>query len=215
MTTAEAFLYVKERQPQFIHVTGKTSTGKSTFSRRLKDELGYEVIDLDAEVDNAVIQPLQLKQRGQVFFEVYKHRNKLDWIERIVVAVQQKMRTYTDNGQRVVVEGAIANVVTLQELLAPFPETEIIYFHPDSLETYRQYLTNRFMLTTPDYHAGLPIAFWELVDDDAFRRFCQDRVPTPHLQKAIRDYAAASQAASKDRLADLQKHFVKIRVVNI
>ena len=86
MTIDEAFMFIKERRPQLVHVSGKTSTGKSTFGARLNRELGYEIVELDKVVVESLVEPLNLADRGRVFLEVYKHRNRPDWIKRFVNA---------------------------------------------------------------------------------------------------------------------------------
>lgn len=210
-----AFAYVKSEQPDFIHISGKTSTGKSIFASRLKEELGYKVIELDNVVEEAVIAPLQLKNRGQVFFEVYKGRNELEWINSFVSETQKLLEAYKEEGYQTVIDGAVANIVTLKELLAPFPGCKIIYLHPARIDTYKNYLTSRFKLTNSDYHAGLPIAFWELIPDSDFQQFCKDREITPQLSQAIEKYALLSQETSENRLRALKDNFKNILIVEV
>ena len=215
MTPDEAFAFVKQRQPRLIHVSGKTSTGKSTFAARLRDELGYQIIELDTVVNDAVIVPLKLQNRGAVFDEVYKQRNQLGWIRAFTKAAQRLIAKHEGNGEGVVVDGAIANPLTLKELLSTVPETEILYFHPKDLTTYETYLTSRFMLANDAFRAGLPTAFWEQIEDSEFRQFCKDKVVTPSLQQSIGRYAAASRESSSRRLSELRRYFEGIRVVEI
>ena len=215
MTPSEAFAFVATSRPSIVCVAGKTSTGKSTFARRLHEECAYHVIDLDSIVDEAVIQPFQLTNRGEVFIAVYKERTQRAWLEAFVTAAQAALVVCQELGQAAVIDGAIANPRTLREILSVAPDTVMLYFHPQHLATYRQYLTSRFQQTTSDYQAGLPQTFWRLVNTAEFRQFCQDGIVRPGLAAAIADYAAASQASSNKRLKELGRYFPQVQVVRI
>ncbi len=216
MNIADAFAYVKNEQPDFIHISGKTSTGKSTFASKLKEELGYEVIELDEVVEESIIKPLGLMpEAGVVFREIYKIREKPEWIKMFVDASQKIIKERSGSGAKIVIDGAVANITTLQELLAPFPDTKIIFLHPSSLENYERNISSRFMLTKPNYHAGLPLTFWRLVPKEDFEQFCTDRLITQKLSKAIKDFAIFSKNSSERRLNDLQNNFENIIVVEI
>ena len=216
MNIADAFAYVKNEQPDFIHISGKTSTGKSTFASKLKEGLGYEVIELDEVVEESIIKPLGLMpEAGVVFREIYKIREKPEWIKMFVDASQKIIKERSGSGAKIVIDGAVANITTLQELLAPFPDTKIIFLHPSSLENYERNISSRFMLTKPNYHAGLPLTFWGLVPKENFDQFCTDRLITPILSKAIQEFAIFSKNSSERRLDDLQSNFENIIVVEI
>src|SRR5579863_8708520 len=92
MNVDEAFTFVKNTKPGLVYVAGKTSTGKSTFADRLYTRLGYQVINLDAIVDEAVIQPFRLKDRGEAFGEVYKERSQTIWIEAFTGAARTAIK---------------------------------------------------------------------------------------------------------------------------
>jgi guanylate kinase len=215
VTVNEAFKYVQKERPQIVVVNGKTSTGKTTFAHRLKGELDYGMVEMDRVVRDAVIRPLDLPDTGRVHVEVYKHRNRPDWIAPFLAALQRQARHCLTNGHPVVIDGTMPNVTTLQEMLAPLPPAEIIYIHPAKLETYKQYLMRRFELTDSNHNAGLPPSFWRNVDDSEFRKFCQTRKLTPELVRAITEYAAYGQQSSNERLAELERHFKNIRIVEI
>ncbi|HEX8763361.1 MAG TPA: hypothetical protein VF733_06430 [Candidatus Saccharimonadales bacterium] len=215
MTTDEAFTHIKNTLPATLYVSGKTSTGKSTFAAKLKERCGYEIVELDKIVTGAVIKPLRLPDEKQVFVEIYRLRNHPDWIERFITAAKQEIAKHQKSGKKIVIDGAVGNPITLNELLRSLPDTKILYFHPKNLPTYEQYLTSRFMLANPDFHAGLPGAFWQLIDDAAFRQFCKDHKLTTDLQRAIAEYAALSQSASIERLKEFQPYFNNLEVVEV
>ena len=216
MHIADAFAYVNSEQPDFIHISGKTSTGKSTFAAKFSEELGYEVIELDKIVEESVIKPLGLMpEAGAVFREIYKVREKPEWIKMFVDASQKIIKEHSASGAKIVIDGAVANIATFQELLAPFPDTKIIFLHPSSLENYERNITSRFMQTKRDYHAGLPLTFWKLVPKEDFEQFCSDRLITPTISKAIKQFAIFSKNSSERRLDDLQSNFENITVVGV
>lgn len=215
MSIEEAYHLIQRQQPPILYFSGKTSTGKSTFAQKLQNDLGYEVIQLDQLVRQAVIEPLALKDEGQVFVEVYKHRTNLDWVERFLTAAQQAISQALRGGHRLILEGALANPQTLKQVLEAAPQSQFFYFHPSNLKTYERNLTSRFLETSETNKAGLPDHFWQLVDQQAFKQFCRDRQLTPALAQAIRTYAQGSQSESKARLAAFHDQFDNILVIEV
>lgn len=47
MIVDEIYQDIATKMPPVVYVSGKTSTGKSAFGRRLRDQLGYQVIELE------------------------------------------------------------------------------------------------------------------------------------------------------------------------
>jgi adenylate kinase family enzyme len=216
MTVDELYAAIENYKPSVVYLTGKTSTGKSTFARKLATEFDYAVINLDDIVVQSVIKPRDIaEQRSDVFLEVYKLRNKLDWIKDFVDAAHDSVGQHTQAGSPVIIDGAIAHIETMQELLRPYPNAFIAYFHPTDLELYTSYLTERFMGASIDDHNGLPKAFWDLVDKSDFITFCNNRVLIPSLRTSIKNYAQASQASSLQRLVSLRKNFPNILIIDI
>ncbi|MBL8031917.1 MAG: AAA family ATPase [Candidatus Doudnabacteria bacterium] len=216
MTVDELYSSIATSKPRVVYLNGKTSTGKSTFARKIAADFGYEVINLDDIVVQSVLVPRDLaNQRSTVFLEVYKHRNKLDWIADFIRAAREIIDQHTQVGTPVVIDGAIAHVETMQDFLQPYADVYIAYFHPSNLELYSRYLTERFMGTTINNHNGLPKAFWELVDTTEFATFSETRTLTPSLRSSIAAYAQSSQTSSLDRIATLNHAFPTMTIVNI
>lgn len=215
MTKEEIFNRIKAERPPVIYLSGKTSTGKSTFAAHLKTDIGYEVIELDEVVRKAVIEPLNLTDRGKVFIEVYRERNQGDWVGRFVTATQLIINEHVEQNKPLIIEGAVANPKTLQEIFASFPNFYFIYFHPTNLEAYKNNLRSRFEQTSRDSSAGLPVKFWDLISKDQFAQFCKDRIITPELDSAIESYAALSAEGSVNRLNEFRQKFQNIKVVEV
>lgn len=205
---------LNETRPQLVHLSGKTCTGKSTLADRLATEFGYSVVRLDDTVNDAVIEQLDLSDRGSVFVEVYRRRSQPDWIERFVRAAQAQITSALSRGGSVVVDGAIANIETLRELFEPFDGWLMVCLHPKNIEQYCLNLLSRFVLTDANFHAGLPSRFWNMVDEDDFSQFCITREVSQRIVSAIKSYAASSQSESTLRIAAFQEAFANVTVVN-
>lgn len=200
MNFDEALEYVRKSKPEALYLGGKTSTGKSTFARQLGAELDYKTIELDEIVREMVVKARGLANEGEVFSEVYKQRNHLDWIGDFEDAVKREIDKVRAEHHRVILDGAIVHPVTLSETLSSISGVTFLYFHPEHLDVYERNLTNRFRLTSEKFRAGLPMQFWKLVDDDDFREFCKSRQMNEGLRSAIRDYARRSQKSSEERM---------------
>ena len=215
MTFDEALAYSLEHKPKSIYLGGKTSTGKSTFAHRLKDSLDYHILDLDQIVFHEVVKARDLPDGGSVFVHVYKLRERLDWIHDFILAAQARIELATQQGEKLILEGAVANPETLLELLAMVPGVTFFYFHPRNLDVYERNLTNRFMLTKKNSNAGLPQQFWQLVNNRDFEQFCTDHVLTDGLKQNIHQYALVSQQDSEKRLSEQSKTISGIILINI
>jgi 2-phosphoglycerate kinase len=215
MTVDEAFSNVLEHRFRVIYLGGKTSTGKSTFANRLKDSLDYRIVELDQVLFQSLVQVHNQDDEGHIFIEVYKLRQRLDWIEEFVSAVRLRIEQAAGDGDKLVVEGAIAHPDTLKELLRVICAEMIFYFHPRNLDIYERNLTNRFMRTNKGYNAGLPQQFWRLVQDLDFEQFCIDRILTDKLKLAIHEIALESQRDSEKRLANQSKVIPGMIVIDV
>src|SRR5262249_10529764 len=136
MTVGEAFTHVNHIRPKVIFLNGRTSTGKTTFANRLGKEFGYEVIEMDDVARQDVIIPLGLPDNGSVHVEMYKLRNRLDWIKMLVDSLQSRIHASLTKDRPVVIDGAMPNVTTIKELFEGLPHPEIMFFHPVSIENY-------------------------------------------------------------------------------
>lgn len=201
--------------PAVIYISGKTCTGKSTFARRLQDNLGYDIVELDEVVREKVVKSLGLPDVHAVFNEVYRHENQREWVDTFMQATRGVIASKIGQKQPVVIDGAIANVNTLSSIFEGYPAFTFIYFHPLNLDTYIRNLTSRFVLATHDFSSGLPSRFWDLIDKDDFDKFVQDRKLTPSLEISIQQYARSSQAESVIRLKGFQGKFSDIIRVDI
>lgn len=213
MTVAEIYQTISTQKPPIIYLSGKTSTGKSTFARRLRDELGYKIIELEA-VLLSMVKEQHLDEQSTfrtVMHGTEESPEKTNYLQITSALINEALK----NNEPVVIEGAIANVETLQRVLQPATPLLFLYFHPDDMTTYVRNLTNRFMEADENSYGGLSMNFWKGIDADEFKTFCKTRKLTPVLEAAIRDYALNSQKSSTSRLEESRRLFGDIMVVDI
>jgi adenylate kinase family enzyme len=214
MNIQEAREYIAENHPQTIHISGKTSTGKSTLANELRDSFGYGIIELDEIVMNEIVSRNKSSDQGLIFAEVYKNRNRLDWINQFISATKTKIDELHSAEVNSIIDGAIANHKTLNEILDG-TDSIIIYLHPENLEVYIRNLTSRFLTATSENKAGLPLKFWDKIPSDSFKSFLRDKQLSLALKDAIEAYAKESQAESTKRLEIFKANFNNILVVNV
>lgn len=214
MNIQDAYEYITKNRPQTVHISGKTSTGKSTFANNLKNSLGYEIIELDQIVRSEIVNNNTALDEGTIFSEVYKNRNRQDWIDQFTTTTREKINQLRSAEINSIIDGAIANPQTLKEVLQD-TESVIIYLHPENLDNYIRNLTSRFLTATATYNAGLPSKFWDKISDDDFRSFLQNGQLHPAIGHAIELYAKDSKTESEKRLNTFQENFNNILIVTI
>jgi len=213
MTTDQIYQQIVEKKPKVIYISGKTSTGKSTFSRRLRDELGYQVIELEA-VLLEVVEKHGFDEQStfrKVLYEQGEFKEKDLFLEATDMIISEAL----SKNHPLVIEGAVANTQTLRRILQPASELYFLYFHPANIDVYIRNLTSRFMQSSKTSYGGLPLKFWQLVNDDEFHVFCDTRKLTPGISSSISRYAQMSQAESLTRLDEFNQEFKDIIFVEI
>ena len=213
MTVTEIYQDIASQKPPVIYVSGKTSTGKTTFGRRLHDELDYQVIELEA-VLLEVINKYGFDEQT-TFRKVLYDAGELEAKTLFFNAIDRITASALTDNRPIVIEGAVANVETLQRILQPAPNMLFLYFHPGDIEIYVRNLTKRFMESSEESYGGLPLKFWQLIDDEEFKHFRKTRELTEDLKASIRQYALASQKESLARLEEFQQKFSNIVIVEI
>jgi adenylate kinase family enzyme len=201
------------QMPAAIYIGGKTSTGKSTFSRRLHNDAGYQIIELEAILLD-IVKAKGLDEPStfrKVFYDSGESPEKTLFFDATDRIIAQAL-AYT---QPLVIEGAVANGKTLKRILSRASKILFIFFHPHNLDVYVRNLTDRFMQSIEVPYGGLPLTFWQCIDDDAFKEFCKTRRLTNGLRNGIQQYAQFSQSDSLARINLLQTKFENILIVEI
>jgi adenylate kinase family enzyme len=217
MTTDQAYELVRVEQPAILYVTGKTCTGKTTFSKRLSRTGGYHSLALDEIVRDSVVVPFGMQsQEGDVFVDVYKTATNAAWIDSFVAETRRRLQQRLDSKQKLILDGALANTTVLRRIFDGLTDVISLYFHPQKTSTaYVRNLTARFRATSADNHNGLPNTFWSYIDHAAYAQFCRDKNITPALEKGIRRYASHSSEESSKRIQGLQEALPRLQVVEV
>jgi shikimate kinase len=213
MTINEIRRIITQQTPPIIYISGKTSTGKSTFGRSLRDDLGYHVIELEAVLLEIVTE--QGFDEQSTFRKVFYETGEFEEKTLFLKSTDQIISSALAEERPVVIEGAVANVDTLQRVLQPANDTLFLYFHPNEITIYIRNLTNRFMKSSGDSYGGLPLKFWQLIDHEEFKVFCKTRNLSRGLKNSIEQYAHISQKESTTRLHEFKNLFKNIIVVEI
>ena len=212
MTIDQLYRKISHDQPAALYIGGKTSTGKSTFTHRLRDELGYNIVELEAQLVD-VIKADHLPER-ETYKAVFNDKSDSQAKQHFFAACDHAITTSLTH-QPTVIEGSVANIDTLRRALQAAPHCLMIYFCPDDLDVYIRNLTARCMAINSHEPGGLPSTFWRLIDDAEFKTFRRTRVLSDSLKQTIRKYALESQRESEHRLHELQQHFDDIILVQI
>lgn len=214
MNIEDAYKYIKNTKPKVVYISGKTSVGKSTFANNIRNDFKYEIIELDSIVLNDIVPLGKPGDEGNVFVEVYRNRNKAEWVNRFVMSVKKKINELQLNGTNVIIEGALANPETINEVLDGV-DGVMIYIHPQDIDVYIRNLTSRFLKSSAENNAGLPLTFWKKIPEVDFLAFQTTRQLSGAIELGIAEYAAESQSESRGRLETFKEHFSNLIVVKV
>lgn len=213
MTTSELYEEIATTLPPVVYISGKTSTGKSTFARILHDELGYETIGLEDIL--ITVSKTNSLDEGTAFHDVFYDDKQSKAKELYLAATDKIINQHLQSSRHFVIEGAVSNSSMLGRILRPAGNMTVAYFHPEDIKPYVRNLTDRFMQSNESFQGGLPSKFWQHIDKHEFETFSKTRRLTEGLKHSIYRYAQESQQASLVRLHELQQLFDDIIVVSI
>lgn len=200
-----------DKRPKLVFLNGKTSTGKTTLSNKLKERYNCAVIELDE-----VIYGLASPEGTNRFLEAYQKRDHLKYVNSFVDAVRSRIRTELKSHDFVVIEGAIVRSETLQEIIDEWSDSFLfIYLDIKNIDAYVRNLEGRFIATTQDDGNGLPGLFWDKFKPELLQQYYVDRQITPEIEKAIKNYATDSMKESEIRLAKFSSKFDHILKVEV
>lgn len=214
MSLDEILKIIKNKKPKLIYISGKTSTGKSTFSKNLRDQCGYSIVDLGELVFKSVIKPLSADP-AEAFITVYRDTKPKEYVNTFIKATKDSILSKLDFSP-VVVEGAIAKSRILKKIFSgEIGNFMFIYFHPINLDKYAQRIKQRFIDGAENNTTDLPKLFWSFIDQSDLEKFIKTKILSKELNEAINCYASISMEESKERLKHFQKNFSEINIIEI
>ncbi len=205
------FRELDDKHPKLVFLNGKTSTGKTTLSNKLKDRYNCAVIELDE-----VIYGLNSPDGTNRFLEAYQKRDHPEYVKSFVDAVRARIRLELESHDFVIIEGAIVRSETLREIIDEWNDSFMfIYLDIRDTDAYVRNLTNRFVATSQDDGNGLPSLFWDKFKPELLQQYYANRRITPEVEDAIRSYATDSMKESEVRLAKFSSKFDHILKVGV
>lgn len=211
---ADILKKIKEDEPRIIYVSGKSCTGKSTFSRKIKDFLGYSIVDLGSIVFKSVIEPFSVDP-SEAFITIYRDQEPKEQVSAFIEAVKSSIESELKSSP-VIVEGAIAKSRILEEIFSDeLKNFMFIYLHPTNHSLYANRIKQRFVNGATKNTTELPKDFWKLVNKNDFEEFIRSNTLNMGMQETINQYATLSMKESRERLRQFQKNFSGINVVEI
>ena len=202
---------IESKHPKLVFLSGKTSTGKTTMSNKLRTKYNCAIIELDE-----IIYRLDCPEGKNRFIEAYQKRDDKVITNSFVQATRQEIRSALENHDFVIIEGAIVNVETLNEIISDWRRSFLfIYLDIKNIDIYAQRLTNRFEMSSPDDGNGLPGLFWEKFSPEILKTYYENRELTSFVRTAIRAYAVDSAKASTARLDRFSSHFDNILEIKV
>ncbi len=216
MTYEEIIALIAESRPSAIYISGKTSTGKSTLANQIAATLDYAHIEFDEIVIESIIKPFSVPEHdhSKAFISAYRDSESSEQRNAFIRSAKEKVGQLHKE-KNIVSEGAIANPGMLKQIFDSIADFMFVYIHPVNLDVYEQRLTERFMKGAGQGNAGLPKAFWDLVDDKSLSDFRQSKSMNPDIIYALHQFAISSQLESGERLNDMKKEFQDICLVEI
>lgn len=214
MTKEEILNDIKIKEPRIVYISGKTSTGKTTFAKELQVE-GYLNIGLDEIVIASVVEPFKINPPGEAFVIAYRDIGPKEQIDAFISAARGAISKDIATS-KIVIDGAIAKSKILKEIFSKeLTDFYFVYFHPTDFEKYEKRICERFITGGATDSTGLPKNFWALVNNNDMELFKKTLILNDGLKKAIHDFTYESMKESDKRLDDFKKSFSNIHVVEV
>lgn len=213
MTKETALEQIKTNASRLIYLCGKTSTGKTTLAKQIVDDFGYSLIELDDIIMHSVIAPLGIKNASDAFGAAYRGLGSPEYTVTFIAATKCAIADAV-TASPVIVEGSIAKASIIKEIFSgDLTDFVFLYLHPTDAEAYRARIRKRFIGGARNGTSGLPKPFWSLIDPKDLETFISTGELNTPLEECIRHYADLSIAESRERLAEFQKEFPNITII--
>ena len=214
MKIEKLFNKIKEVKPQIIYLSGKTATGKTTFSNQLHNDLGYSQIELDQIVMNSVVNKYKPKEDGDAFVVAYRDGEPQEWRD-VFVAETKKVLSKEAQTKHLVIEGAIANIKTLEDIFDKYQDSFMfVYFQPVDRQKYINRIKKRLTIGINKQNCSLPKSFWSLGLENEKEEYISTGRISLSLENVIDKYVDSSMEESNDRLNLFKNSFKDIIVID-
>lgn len=214
MKIEEIFTDIQIKKPKVVYVSGKTCTGKTTFTKELSS-IGYANLELDKIVTSAVVEPFNVNQVHEAFITAYRDQGPKEQIQAFIEGTKREIRT-KENFSPVVIDGAIARSRILKEIFADdLKGFYFVYLHPVNFEIYKDRIQKRFISGAVNNTTGLPKAFWTLINSIELDEFKKTLTLNAGIENAISEYTKSSMEESKERLSHFKESFPDLHVVEV
>jgi hypothetical protein len=215
MTKESILSEVRAEMPKVLYVSGKTCTGKTTFSEEIERTLHYTHIMLDDIVQRSVVEPFHIQNIPDAYVTVYRDGEPKEQVDAFVSAAHEAILSARALSP-VVVEGAIARPRVLREVFSgELADFLFVYFHPVHFDVYLDRIKSRFVAGAHDGTSALPKHFWSFVRDEDMQTYRRTRELNEGLMESLRAFAQASMEESQTRLDGFLSTFPDIRVVEV
>jgi guanylate kinase len=214
MKIEEVFRDIQNQKPKVVYVSGKTCTGKTTFTKEL-NSIGYANLELDKVVTSSIVEAFNVNPVHEAFITAYRDQGPKEQIEAFIEATKKEIRT-KENFSPVVIDGAIARSRILKEIFVDdLEDFYFVYLHPVNFEIYKERIQKRFTAGAANNTSGLPKAFWSLANPADLDEFKKTLTLNTGLIEAIDEYTSSSMEESKERLTHFKESFPDLRIVEI
>lgn len=206
---------IQNSPPKVLYLSGRTSTGKSTLAKEIKNILGCVVIELDEIIKHKIIIPNGIINETEIFSGVYRDQGDPKHTETFISETRSALRAALQNNS-VVIEGSIASPRVIREIFYKINETLMfVFLNPVDTDAHTHRITKRLRDNTDRGNAGLPQSFWDLVPSQALAEYENNATINPEMLRAVEMFVEHSQAQSKERLSLFQESLSGIQVIEV
>ncbi len=197
---------VKEGHGSLIVLVGKTSTGKSTFAKKI-GRFGFNHIELDHTVRQSVVEKFKLGAEGKAF-AVYKGTALKEWQDSFERSARKLIKEKLSS-EKVVIDAAFANTEVVKRILKDLGVNYlVIYFHPFNKDFYYKSIFSRFEDDYKKKARSFPI--WDFLSPEDLADFVEKGEVSQKIWLVIKKYADESIKLSVERYENFAKEFPEI-----
>jgi AAA+ ATPase superfamily predicted ATPase len=207
------FKNIQEENFSLIFLTGKTSTGKTTFSNKLTS-IGYQVIKLDDIIISSIYNKYNPHDISSAF-AVYKGNVPVEWAASFIQATREEINLKIKYGP-VLIEGTLANNEIIKKIFnKELQNFQFVFLLPVNVSAYTDKIRNRFVSGITSNTTYLPEEFFKTVSELDIKDYLRTMQTSDVLLRKIENFARWSMEESLRRLDYFNQSFSDIIVVEV